>query len=107
MTRVFDGMAGVINRTLGGSVTVDPAGTATQIQAMFRRESVVVLNDYDDGGVQDYVPRLHVQIADLGFLSRGTIIDPGDGHTYVVLKNEHHPSPASDRFVVFDLQINS
>lgn len=104
MTGIFDGMAGVLNSVFGAPVSHTPQGQASRtIDAVFRKEPDTVT----DREGHDYliaVPTLRVLKADAASISRGDEIEPGDGAKYVVLNQQPSGSPASDAFVVFELE---
>lgn len=104
MTGLFDGMAGVLNDMFGASVSHTPAGGATvQITGVFRLEQVRVA-DETGGEYLDMRPLLRVLPDVAAGLSRGGQIEPGDGHAYKILARQPSGSPASDAFVVFELE---
>lgn len=104
MPGLLDGMAGVLNDMFGASVIHTPAGrAAVQITGVFRLEQVRIA-DETGGEYLDMRPLLRVLPDVAAGLSRGDLIDPGDGHTYGILARQPSGSPASDAFVIFELE---
>lgn len=101
---VFDGMAGVLGDALGTSVMHLPVqGQSSSIQAVFREGPVRVL-DEDGGFVLTTFPSLKVQEPLAASLQRKDRIDPGNGKIYEILNSQPSGSPASDAFVIFELE---
>lgn len=104
MTDVFDGMAGVINSVLGDRVTVAPAmGAPFDLHAIFREDPVEVLDD-EGRGVLLMSPSLSVQKPDDVLLTRGDVIQPPDGRSFKIVNGQPNGSPATDAFVIFELE---
>ncbi len=98
-------MAGVLGAVLGSSVIWTPAGgPATAIAAVFRETPVA---EPDDEGREILVtmPVLKVQRPAADGIGRGDIIAPDNGKTYRILNRHPSGSPASDAFVLFELEI--
>lgn len=97
-------MSSAVNRALGDSVKTYPAGGAeVVIRGIFREEPVEVL-DSDGNPVLTIGPSLQIQKPDIGALIRDDVIDPDNSKTYRVTTSWPSGSPASDAFVVFDLE---
>lgn len=104
MTGVFDGLASVINRTFGATVTHTPdGGAAREIRAIFREEPVGIPDD-DGREVLDFAPVLSAQKADAAGINRGDKIALADGREWRVLNAQINGSPAADAFTVFELE---
>lgn len=98
-------MAGVLGAVLGTSVSWTPhGGSATDIDAIFREDPVA---EADDQGREILVtmPSLRVQRPAAVAIARGDIVEPGNGKTYRILNKHPSGSPASDAFVLFELEI--
>lgn len=99
-------MASVLNGAFGAGVTVTPASGAAayRIHAVFRREAVEV-DGGDGAGVIVTVPTLRVPLT-VAALVRGDLVAPDEvpGETFRIVNNEPDPSPAADRFVMYDLE---
>lgn len=104
MTSVFDGMAGIINGVLGDTVTVLPAvGSSFDLAGIFREEPIEVL-EADGRGVLIMSPTLSVQKPLSASLAKGDVIQPSDGRQFKVVNRQSNGSPASDAFVIFELE---
>lgn len=106
MSDVFNGMAGLLNGIFGKPVTVTPVsgGDARTIRGVFRREPMEI--DGEDGfPVLVLSPALKVPETEM--LKRGDIVEPSaaPGSRYLVQNSQPSPSPASDRFVIYELEI--
>jgi hypothetical protein len=104
MTALFDGLAGLLNDVFGSAVTHTPQGGSSRvIKAVFRDEPESVT---DREGYQYLVtvPTLRVLKADAADIARDDTIEPGNGVTYIVLNAQPNGSPASDAFVIFELE---
>lgn len=100
---VFDGLAGVLNSVFGAPVLLLPArGGEQTLQAVFRQDPVEVLQD-DGRSVLIAAPTLRVPEPGANAIARGDQVRVG-GVTYFVLNRMASASPASDRFVMFELQ---
>lgn len=103
MTSVFDGITGVLNDVFGAPVQHTPAGgSARTIQAVLRREPFDI-QDQDGNDLRVIGSTLKVRKADAVGIARGDQIQSVDG-TFVVLASTPDGSPASDAFVIFDLE---
>lgn len=104
MTGIFDGLAALLNDVFGSAVTHTPqGGEARVIQAIFRDEPETV-TDREGNQYLVTAPTLRVQKADADLIAREDQIEPGNGITYIVLNAQPDGSPASDAFVIFELE---
>ncbi len=104
MPSVFDGMTGVLNGVFGAPVTVLPqSGGMFVIQSIFREEPTAVIGE-DGREILTVVTLWKVPRADAVSILRGDRVEPGNGKAYLVRNNTHTGSPASDRFVIFELE---
>lgn len=100
---IFDGMAGALNSVFGAPVVIWPVrGGEYSIQAVFRQEPVEVTQD-DGRSVLIARPTLRVPAPVADGIARDDRIKV-EGLTYTVLNRMRSSSPASDRFVMFELQ---
>lgn len=98
-------MAGLLNEILGAPVTWTPSGgSATALQAVFREEPVRV-PDEDGSETLLVMPILRVQRPAADAIARGDLIAPGTGKTYRIEARHPSGSPASDAFVIFELEL--
>lgn len=101
---IFNGMTGILTDVFGGSVMHLPAlGQGTTIQAVFREGPVRML-DEDGREILSVLPTLKVERSVAASLKRLDHIEPGNGKTYSVLNGLPKGSPASDAFVIFELE---
>lgn len=104
MTTLFDGVAGLLTDVFGGSVTHRPAQGGEFIRHwIFRAPPVEVLGD-DGHPVLDVLPILRVPGPAAMSVSIGDRVLPGNGKIYAVINRQPSGSPASDAFVVFELE---
>lgn len=104
MTSLFDGLSGLLNDVFGGPVTWLPrSGREVTIQAIFREEPVTVAGD-DGRNVLIVAPTLSVPQDGAVDMARGDRVEVG-GRDYRILNRIASASPASDRFVVFQLEV--
>jgi hypothetical protein len=104
VTGVFDGLARVLNRTLGAPVTHTPdGGEAREIRAIFRQEPVGVPDD-DGREILTFAPIISVQKAEAGDIARGDKITLADGREWRVVNSQINGSPAADAFTIFELE---
>lgn len=101
---LFDGMSGLLNDTFGGPVLCwTEWGQEYAIQAVFRRDPVEV--ETDDGTVVLISqPTLKVPQSLAGDLARGILIEAEKEKFRIVNRHLLRASPASDRFLVFELE---
>jgi hypothetical protein len=106
MSNAFDGVAGLLNGIFGKPVTVTPAlgGSPRTVRGVFRREPIEVAGE-DGFPVLVLSPTLKVPATE--DLKRGDIVEPSvePGSRYEVMNGEPSPSPASDRFVIYELEV--
>ncbi|MEC8629882.1 MAG: hypothetical protein VXY73_07310 [Pseudomonadota bacterium] len=109
MSRIFGGVARVINRITGDTVTIQGAGGASfDVQARFREGPLELLNSEFDNGVISIVATLEVPrdlVAAHG-IAAGQSVAPGNGKTYTITDPVPSGSPARDAFLVFGLEQN-
>ncbi len=107
MTGIFDGLAGLLSDVFGGPVTHTPAGGADRaICGIFRAGPVDLVGD-DGRTVLDVAPTLRVTSPTGTSIAVGDTIRPAGGALYRVLNRVPGGSPASDAFIVFDLELVS
>ena len=100
---IFNGMAGVLNSVFGAPVMIMPVrGGQYSIQGVFRQEPVEVTQD-DGRSVLIARPTLRVPVPVADAIARDDRINV-EGVNYTVLNRMRSSSPASDRFVMFELQ---
>ena len=105
MTSVFDGMAGVLNQVFGAPVTIiDRAGVSSAIQAVFR-EVPLDMSTADGRSVLDIMPTLRVLRSDVPRLAKGYQVRVADGRKFKVLRAVQTISPASDAFVLYEMEL--
>lgn len=103
MPGIFDGLAGALNAVFGAPVThIDAAGQSRTVQAVLRRLPVEVAEE-NGGGIWITAPTLRLPAPDAALILRGDRIE-ADGYCYRVLNRIATKSPATDRFVVFELE---
>lgn len=105
MTGVFDGMAGVLNDVFGAPVTYLPSSGPTQlVQSVFREEPITVAGP-DGNDVLIEAPTWKVPRSVLAPLPRGAQIQLPDGRLFRVLNRIGTGSPASDAFIVYEMEL--
>lgn len=105
MTSIFDGMAGALNGVFGAPVLYLPRrGISRNVQSMFREEPVRV-SDPDGAEIVTIMPLWRVPATLACDIARGDEIMPGNGKRYVIVNRQASGSPASDAFVVFELEL--
>lgn len=105
MTSLFDGMAEVLSDVFGAPVAVEPVqGAGTDIQAVFRREPIEVEGD-DGAPVLILSPTL--QVSQSVALQRNDEVLPSvsPGERFRVANSQRTRSPASDGFVIYELEL--
>lgn len=105
MSHFFDGNAGLLNDLFGDPVEVQfENGAEDTIQGVFRREPTEVVGE-DGFPVLTFSPTL--KVPETVTLARGDVVVPSiaKGVRYVVMNDEASPSPASDRFVIYELEV--
>lgn len=103
MTRIFDGMSGILSGVFGGSVEIEPGGgSAVAIEAIFREEEVEVADDEGEA-VLAVLPVLKAAAPLVAGLEDGDRVTAG-GVAYRVRYRMPNPRPASDRLEVFVLR---
>lgn len=103
MTSLFEGMAGLLNDMFGGPVLHLPqSGGQVMIQAVFREEPVTI-SDADGRDVLIVAPTLRVPQDIADGMARKDRVEV-DGRAYVILNRIPTASPASDRFIMFQLE---
>lgn len=108
MTSVFDGMAGVLNSVFGAPVTIKPvSGGILEVPAVFRAEPIEVAGT-DGHAVLISAPTLRVKRDVLPDIGHGDLVIPSvasaSGKTFRVLNRIATGSPASDAFLVCELE---
>lgn len=104
MTSLFDGIAGLLNDTLGGPVLHTPKlGAPRIIKARFRRKPMEVL-DLDGMSSLIHEPTLRVPNPVASTIASQDQITPENGDLYEVLNRHESGSPAVDAFVTFKLR---
>ena len=104
MTRIFDGMTGVLNSVFGTSVTYLPqAGVARSVQSVFRESPITVVGP-DGGDVLIVAPTWQVPRNLLSDVRRNDEIEVSGGRLFKVLNQIGSGSPASDAFIIYELE---
>lgn len=107
MTRIFDGIADILNGVFGDTVTVTPSGgSPTDVQGIFRDADVPVINESGVETISDF-PTLVLHRTDAVPLIPGGIVDPGNGHTYLCVADMDGGSPDPRGFVTIQLEEQS
>ncbi|HGG04731.1 MAG TPA: hypothetical protein ENK28_04680 [Aliiroseovarius sp.] len=104
MTRLFDGVADVISRTFGDTVSVTPdGGVPRDIIGIFRDSEVPLMHD---GGVEVIaaVPILSAHRDDVADMVPDGLVQPGNGKTYRAVAKLDHGSPDPRGFVDIQLE---
>lgn len=105
MTRLFDGMAGLVAGVFGAPVTYQPAGGAPRsVQSVFRDQPVEAM-DPDGHPVLIVSPSWRVEAGLVPELARGDRILAPNGKTYAILNTQPTGSPASDAAVICELEL--
>lgn len=107
MTGLFDGVAGLLGDVFGDLVSVEPvSGPATSLNGVFRREGFEVEGE-DGSPVLILSPTLQVSRAEPVALQRGDVVQPSiaAGESFRVVNGQPTRSPASDAFVIFELEL--
>lgn len=104
MTTLFNGMANILNGVFGDAVTVTPnAGVPREIQGILR-EGPVELLDEQGVVVATAEATLKAHATDVTDLRSGDLIVSAGGVQYKFLSHLPSGSPASDAFVVIQLE---
>lgn len=104
MASIFDGLAGVLNATLGAPVTYLPMGGAElTVQSVFREEPITVTGD-NGQDVLIEAPSWRVPKSVLTNVRRGDRIRVADGRIFRILNSIGTGSPAVDAFVLYELE---
>ncbi|NEX45188.1 head-tail joining protein [Pseudotabrizicola algicola] len=104
MTRVFDGMAGVLNSVFGAPVMYLPqVGLPRAIQSVFR-EAPITVSGPDGGDVLIVAPTWQVPRNLLNDVKRNDQIEVSGGRLFRVLNQIGTGSPAGDAFIVYELE---
>lgn len=107
MTSVFDGMAGVLNGVFGAPVAYQPAGgSSVPLLGVFRRDPIEVSGE-DGHQLWIMLPTVKLHRSDVPAIRRGDLIMPSidPGKTYKVVNSPETASPASDAFVICELEL--
>lgn len=103
---LFDGMAGILTDVFGAPVTYTPAGGApVQVSAVFRAAPIEV-SDGEGHTTLITAPTLRVRRDILPGLRRDDRVEPSirPGEVYEVINVLPTASPASDAFVIAELE---
>ncbi|WP_370576789.1 hypothetical protein [Paracoccus sp. PAR01] len=105
MTRIFDGMTGILSGVLGGMVTYSPAGgTGRDLRSIFR-EAPIEVEGADGQIVRIEAPTWRVGRDLAPEVRRGDQITVPDGRTFTVMVVHPTGSPASDAYLICEMQI--
>lgn len=105
MTRLFDGVAGLLADSLGASVRHRPVGgDPAGIQSVFRTDPIEVLGA-DGGPALISQPTWRVPADRAAGIKPEDLIEPWDGKTYRVVNRIMSGSPGADRFHIFALEL--
>lgn len=104
MTSIFDGMAGVLNSVFGAPVMYLPqTGEPRAVQSVFR-ESPITVSGPDGGDVLIVAPTWKVPRNLLPEVRRNDQIEVSGGRLFKVLNQIGSGSPASDAFIIYELE---
>lgn len=104
MTRVFDGMAGILNNVFGAPVLYVPqTGAARSVQSIFR-ETPITISGPDGGDVLIVAPTWQVPRTLLIDVRRNDQIEVSGGRLFKILNQITTGSPATDAFIVYELE---
>lgn len=103
-TSLFNGMAGLLNGTFGGSVTIYPSGGGpVEIVAVVRSQAIDLASEYEEPIVGEMTV-LKAQKSDVADLVKDDRVE-ADGRVYTVEHRVPASSPADDRFETFALEV--
>ena len=105
MTRIFDGMSGILSGVLGGTVTYLPAGGPGRDLGSIFRESPIEVEAADGQIVRIDAPTWRIGRNLAPEARRGDRITVPDGRTFQIMVVHPTGSPASDAFLICELQI--
>lgn len=104
MSRIFDGIAGILTGVFGDTVTATPVGgSAGDIQGIFRDSDVPVLNDAGAETISPF-PTIVMHRDDAAALIPGGLVEPGNGSTYKCLAKMDGGSPDPRGLVTVQLE---
>ena len=101
---IFDGVASLLNDALGGYVTHVPEGEASRVIWGVFRKDPISLPDDEGREILVLAPTLRVPAAAGESIQRGDVIIPQDGAQYQVMNSQPSGSPATDAFILFELE---
>ncbi len=105
MTRIFDGMAGILSDTFGDPVIFLPkAGSAGPIMSIFR-EAPIEVDGADGQIVRTDAPTWRVRRDLAPEVRRGDRITVPDGRSFEVMVVHPTGSPAADAFLICECQL--
>ncbi len=105
MTRIFDGMAGILSDTFGDPVIFLPkAGSSRPIMSMFR-EAPIEVDGADGQIVRIDAPTWRVRRDLAPGVRRGDRITVPDGRTFEVMVVHPTGSPATDALLICECQL--
>lgn len=105
MTSLFDGMTGVLNDVFGAPVVhVPAAGGSNNLTGIFREDPIEV--DTGEGDPITIVdPTLRLRATDAAGVAVGDQVTPEGKAAHKVASKVTGGSPASDGFVIFQLEL--
>lgn len=103
MASVFDGLSGVINATFGSLIPWTQYGATSYVQSVFRESPISVATE-DGHSVLITAPTWRVQRPAADEVQTGDTIEPVFGRSFTILNKIGSGSPASDAFVIFELE---
>lgn len=104
MTRIFDGMASILNGVFGGTVFVTPnGGSQREIRGAIREKPVRIL-DAEGVEIETIEITLRALQADVSDLRRGDLIEAESGKQYRYMSRHPSGSPASDASAIIQLE---
>ncbi|SOC13758.1 hypothetical protein SAMN05877809_10710 [Rhodobacter sp. JA431] len=104
MSSIFDGVAGMLGDVFGAPVTYQPkSGAAVVVQSIFREEPITITGEQGQDVLIE-APSWRVPRDLLSGVKRGDQIALADGRVFQVLAQIGTGSPASDAFVLYELE---
>lgn len=105
MASIFDGLAGALNGVFGAPVNFSPViGTPRIVHSVFREDPITVTGA-DGGDVLIEAPTWRVPKSEMINARRKDTIEVADGRVFQILNQIGTGSPASDAFIVYELEL--
>lgn len=107
MTRIFDGMSGILAGVFGATVQFAPQfGPLRDVRSIFRETPVEVVGA-DGQAVLIEAPTWRVVRTLVPEVRRGDVIRVGDGRLFTITAIHKAGSPAADAFVLCELHLRT